>query len=234
MRAAVHLDPRRAGRASLIDLLERIDDARFEGVVFAGLDSEHLQPVAAALGSTDLEPVAVQATYDRLQAEPRDVLRNLGTIGCERTVIPGVHEAYLSETSEIARLATRLSALGGRLAADGRTLCYRNGSREFDSLDGPHDDAFELLADRAGEGLAFELDVGAVADAGQDPVELLERLDGRVPLVRLRDVTADGEPVELGEGIVGVDAVAATAREAGVDWLVYDYHGPGRTGDDGG
>lgn len=233
MRAAVHLDPRRAQPASLTGLLERLGGARFEGVEFAGLSDEHLQPVAAALGSSGLEPVAVQATYDRLQAEPRQVVRTLGTIGCGRAVVPGVHEAYFADPSEIARLATRLSALGGRLAADGRTLCYRNASHEFDRLESGSG-AFELLVERAGEGLAFELDVAGTVKAGRDPVELLDRLDGRVPLVRLRDVTADGEPVELGEGVVDVDAVAATAREIGVDWLVYDYHGPGRPGDDGG
>lgn len=231
MRAAVHLDARRADPASLPALIERVGESRFEGVELAGLSEADLQSVAAALGDTGLEPVAVQATYDRLQVDRDRIVRRMATIGCERAVVPGVHPAYFGDAEEVSRLATRLSALGGRLAADGRTLCYRNGGHEFDQLAGSGADAFELLIERAGEGLAFELDVGAATAAGRDPVELLDRLDGRVPLVRIRDVTADGEPADLGSGAVDVDAVAATARESGVDWLLYDFLGPVRPGD---
>ncbi len=230
MRTAVRL-PDSGAADPPSELLPRIAEAGFDGIAFESLDEGHLRPVAAALGDADLDPVAVAVAHDRLQAERRRVVRDLSTVGCERVVVPPVHEAHFVDADAINRMATRLSALGGRLAASGRTLCYRNGSHEFGPVDLSDEsdhhanektsDAFDLLVERSGDGLAFELDVGAAAAADRDPTAVLERLDGRVPLVALRDVDPDGSPVALGEGVVDVDAVVAAARDAGAEWLVY-------------
>lgn len=262
MRTAVRLPDPEASVEPLPALLARVADAGFEGVAFATLAERHLRPVAAALGETGLEPVAVGVAHDRLQAERRRVERDLATVGCERVVLPGLHEAHFADESAVTRMATRLSALGGRLAAAGRTLCYRNGSHEFRSVERPGDeptgdpavedvttddaaangaaaddtaaddgaataadrkpDAYDLLVARSGDGLAFELDVGGVVAAGRDPVAVLAQLDGRVPLVQVRDVGPDGEP---GGGTVDVAAIGAAARGAGTEWLVYGGSG---------
>ncbi|PSP79730.1 sugar phosphate isomerase/epimerase [Halobacteriales archaeon QS_1_68_20] len=230
MRAAVRLPVAEASEGTRSETLARVAEAGFDGVAFADLERRHLRPVAAALGEAGLEPVSVTVSHDRLQAERKAVVRDLATVGCGRVVVPPVHEAHFETPDAINRMATRLSALGGRLATSGQTLCYRNDTHEFRRIDPPGEtddaaerslDAFDLLVERSGEGLAFELDVGAVTAAGRDPAAVLGRLTGRVPLVALRDVDADGDPVSLGDGVVDVDVVVDAAREAGVEWLVY-------------
>lgn len=171
-----------------------------------------LKPVAEALGRTGLSPVAAHVPLDRLQGGRTQVVRELKTVGCERVVVGPLHEAHFEDESSVARMATRLSALGGRLAADNRRLCYRNDRRELDG------DGFDLLADRAGEGLAFAFDAGAAAAAGRNPATALDCLDGRVPIVQLGSLTSDGGP---DDGRVDLAAVVAAAREAGAEWLVH-------------
>lgn len=231
MRGAVQLYTLRRVVEPLPELLSRVADAGYEGVEFAGLDQLGLRPVAEALGKTELEPVGAHVTHDRLQAERAEVVRELRTIGCERVVIPAVHEEHFGDADSVNRMATRLSALGGRLDADGRQLLYHNHEYEFGDL--PVDagqaterDAFDLFVERAGDGLAFEFDVGWAVAAGRDPAAVLSRLDGQVPLVHLKDVDEDGQPVEPGEGIVDLIACAEAAREAGAEWLVYEHDGP--------
>jgi len=224
MLTAVRLGSLRDPTDPVPTMLERVAAAGFDGVAFVGLDEQRLQPVAEALLDTGLVPVAARVPYDRLQGERKQVVRELRTVGCERVVLPPLHEAHFETRGEVARMATRLSALGGRLAADGRSLCYLNGTREFRPVDGG--DAYEVLVERAGDGLGFELDVGDAAAAGRDPVALLERLSGRVPLVRLRDVDADGEPTTLGEGSLDLGGVVGAAREAGTEWLVHEPRDP--------
>ena len=233
MRAAVQLYTLRRVVEPLPELLSRVADAGYEGVEFAGLDQMGLRPVAEALGKTGLEPVGAHVTHDRLQAERREVVRELRTIGCTRVVVPAVHEEHFVDADSVNRMATRLSALGGRLDADGRQLLYHNHDYEFGELsvegnggDSGQRDAFELFVERAGDGLAFEFDVGWAAAAGRDPAAVLSRLDGRVPLVHIKDVDEDGNPVEPGDGIVDLVACAEAAREAGTEWLVYEHDDP--------
>lgn len=220
MELAVRVPPLSDVAESPASLLERVAAAGFEGVVLGGVEASYLPDLAAALGETGLAPVAASVPHDRLQAERRAAVRELRTVGCERVVVGPLHAAHFESDAAVARMATRLSALGGRLAADGRRLCYRNGDQEFGEIDGR--DAYALLAERAGEGLAFEFDAGRAAVAGRDPVAVLAAAPERVPLVDVTPRVPDtGERRLPGHGALDLPAVAAAAAEAGADWLVH-------------
>jgi sugar phosphate isomerase/epimerase len=201
-------------------LLERVAAAGFDGVVLAGLAEPHLPAVAAAIGETGLELVAAHVPFDRLQAERTTVVRELRTVGCERVVVVPLHEAHFGDDDDVSRMATRLSAMGGRLSADGRQLCYANRDHEFAAVGDTT--AYELLVERAGEGLAFEFDAGWAAVADRDPDAVLSTLSGRVPMVDVTPrVPETGERRLPGRGDVDLPAVAAAAADAGADWLVH-------------
>lgn len=220
MEVAVRLPPLPAVAESPRRLLSRVADAGFDGVVLAGLEAPHLPDVAAAVGETGLEPVGARVPLDRLQADREAVVRELRTVGCERVVVPSLHAAHFEADEEVTRMATRLSALGGRLAAEGRQLCYHNGAHEFRVVEG--EDAYELLVERAGEGLAFEFDAGRAAVAGRDPAAVLDALADRAPVVEVTPrVAATGERRLPGKGDVDLPAVAAAAADAGSGWLVH-------------
>lgn len=220
MELAVRVPPLSALAEAPQSLLERVAAAGFDGVVLRGLETPHLPDVAAAVGATGLRPAAAHVPFDRLSAERETVVRELRTLGCERVVVGPLHAAHFETGAEVVRMATRLSALGGRLAADGRQLCYANRDHEFASVDG--DTAFRLLAERAGEGLAFALDAGWTALADREPAAALSALDGRTPLVTATPRVADtGERRLPGRGAVELEAVAAAAADAGADWLVH-------------
>jgi sugar phosphate isomerase/epimerase len=76
--------------------------------------------------------------------------------------------------------------------------------------------------------VGLEMDVFWVSVGGHDPVELLHKLSGRVPLLHLKD-KAQGTPVmykesvphaafkEIGHGILDWPAILKAAASAGVD-----------------
>jgi sugar phosphate isomerase/epimerase len=225
MEIAARVPPLANLAESPASLLRRVAEGGFDGVVLAGLEAPHLPDVAAAIGETGLALVAAHVPFDRLQAERKTVVRELRTVGCERVVVPSMHEAHFESRPEVNRLATRLSAMGGRLAADGRQLCYANGDHEFGGVGDAT--AYELLVDRAGDGLAFEFDAGWAAVADRDPVGVLAALSGRAPLVVATPrVPETGERRLPGKGEVDLPAVAAAADDAGADWLVHAAETP--------
>ena len=76
---------------------------------------------------------------------------------------------------------------------------------------------FDILVEA---GLPFELDVGHVKLAGNDPVELLGKLEGRVPSIHAKP---GGGRAVGGEGDMNDwPAIFAAARKAGVKWAVVE------------
>lgn len=81
--------------------------------------------------------------------------------------------------------------------------------------------------------LSFELDVGGVAGAGQNPLEVMEFVGDRAPLIHLKDVVAgtpgplaDVESVEPGTGLLDIGAILRTAEETGREWVIYEHDDP--------
>lgn len=81
--------------------------------------------------------------------------------------------------------------------------------------------------------LSFEVDVGGVAGAGQDPVAAMEFVEDRAPLVHLKDVVAerprplaDVESVEPGTGLLDVGSILRAIGETDPEWTIYEHDDP--------
>ncbi len=80
--------------------------------------------------------------------------------------------------------------------------------------------------------LTFEIDVGWVAAAGYDPVDVFELLGSRLSLIHISDVVQTRRfpptfrSVTPGEGILDLEAVLRASRETDADWLVFENDHP--------
>ncbi|WP_227353452.1 sugar phosphate isomerase/epimerase family protein [Haladaptatus salinisoli] len=221
VRTAIQLYTLRELDDSLLDLLARVGETAFDGVEFAGLGDASPADVADALDEAGLDAAAAHVSFDELEADPEGAVETYRELGCDTLVVPYLDESHFDSEASARETARRLDELAARVERRGATLCYHNHDHEFvDAGDRTGFDAF--VAESA---VGIELDVGWVVAAGRDPLSLLDRLEGRVPLVHLKD-TAAGAPVELGEGDVDVDACADAARDAGAEWLVYEHDDP--------
>ncbi|WP_049969611.1 sugar phosphate isomerase/epimerase family protein [Haladaptatus cibarius] len=220
-RTAIQLYSLRELDESLSDLLARVGETEFDGVEFAGLDDANPADVADALDTAELGVAGAHVPFEELEANPADVVETYRKIGCHRLVVPYLDESHFDSEESAVETAHRLDDLAERVAEAGAELSYHNHDHEFVEIgDRTAFDAFIAESD-----LNVELDVGWVAARGCDPTSLLDCLSGRTPLVHLKD-TADGVPVELGDGDVDMEACADTARSVGAEWLVYEHDSP--------
>lgn len=134
--------------------------------------------------------------------------------------------------------AARLNRLGVKCSDAGMKLCYHNHAFEFDPRDGKT--PLEMLMESTDrEVVGLELDIFWASVAGHNPVALLERYAGRVPLLHLKDKPAD-QPVlfdqsvppsafkEVGAGSIDIAAVLRAAEAAGVrHYIVEQDQTPG-------
>lgn len=219
---AIQLYTLRATGEPVAALLDRVSETPLEGVEFAGLGETGPGQVVDALDRTALAPAAAHVPMAELESDPGETARTYARLGCETLVVPYLDGSHFEDRAAVRETARRLNRVADVLAEWGVDLCYHNHDHEFVRLGGRP--ALELLADSLDE-VGIELDVGWAAAAGVDPVALLDRLES-VPLVHVKDVDADGTPVELGEGELDATACVAAAREAGAEWLVYEHDEP--------
>ncbi|MFC7214127.1 sugar phosphate isomerase/epimerase family protein [Saliphagus sp. GCM10025334] len=229
MHTAVQLYSLRRLDRSLPEKLEFVARTGLEGVELAGFDDADPAAVADALERTGLEAMAAHVPIEDLEADLEAAVRPYGPIGCDRIVVPWLDPEAFRSRRAVEETPQRLSRLGERLTDLGFSLAYHNHTQEFVSIESAEDeqrDAFDFLVDElAGTPVTLELDVGWAHAAGRDPVALLERYGEQVPLVHLKDVDVD-EPCALGAGSVPLEACVDAAREAGVEWLVYEHDDP--------
>ncbi|WP_276298779.1 sugar phosphate isomerase/epimerase family protein [Halorussus lipolyticus] len=224
MRPAIQLYTLRDLDVPLPELLERVGDTAFEAVEFAGLGDSDPEEISDALDSAGLDAAAAHVGIEDLEADLDSVAETYRTLDCDRIVVPYLDETHFASQQAVADTGRRLQELDARLSDHGVSLGYHNHDHEFTGLgDADAESAFDQLADETG--IDLELDVGWATAAGRDPIDLLDHLRGRVPLVHLKDV-ADTTPVELGEGDLDIEACVRAADEAGTEWLVYEHDQP--------
>lgn len=126
------------------------------------------------------------------------------------------------------RVAERMNKMGEKCNQADIHLCYHHHSFEFKAINGTV--PFDLLVDEfEPDKVHFELDVFWASIGGYNPVELLEKLSGRIKLLHLKDkrkgtrVTYDESKVkkkafqELGDGVLDIVQILQTAEKVSVE-----------------
>lgn len=219
-------------------LLERVAETEFEGVEFAHrVKDADPEVIRGVLDETGLIAAGAHVGLDQLESDLESTVAHYRTLGCERLIVPYLDESHFETREAVTETATRLSEVAEELAEHGISFGYHNHDHEFVALDtedgsasetdddSPSDNAFEVLIEES-EGVDIELDVGWVAAAGYDPVGILERHGDRVPMIHVADVTEDGDPAEVGDGVTDLEACATVAIDAGAEWFVYEHDEP--------
>lgn len=188
----------------------------------AGLSpkSMHLRPgvITGVWGANDEKPehADVAAAMDWAKGH-----------GVDYVVMPYLpNEQRPDKLDGYKALGEKMTMAAQAAKAAGLGFAYHNHSFEFQPMEGSTPlDALMDGSDPATVGL--ELDVFWVSLAGHDPVELLRKYSGRVPLVHLKDKASDapqqfaeGPPKEsfkeVGNGVLDFQAILEACKAAGV------------------
>jgi sugar phosphate isomerase/epimerase len=193
-----------------------------------------------ALKQTNLKPISVHVDKDMLAGDPthvETVMKDLKDRGFEYVVLSFYPTAEAGVDS-LKRAAHVMNQAAEHAKANGLTFCYHNHAHDLQPVEGTP--ALELLMRETQKDLVFlEIDIFWVSVAGHDPLEMLKKYSGRVPLLHLKD-KAQGVPVafnenvphgafkEVGSGTINIPAVLAAADSSGVrHYFVEQDHTPG-------
>ncbi len=225
MQTGIQLYTLRDLNRSVVDQLTTVGETSLDGVEFGGLPSE--DGLSTAVSAAGLTVAGAHVQAELIEREPERVADACQALDCATVVVPYLDESRFVDRATVTETATHLGVLADALDEHGCRLLYHNHDHEFVTpTDTDAQTAFDLLVETADDSVGFELDLGWAKAAGQDPIDLLYRYGDRIPLVHLKDVTADGEPIDLGNGVLDIPSCIEAARDAGVEWVLFEHDQP--------
>ena len=190
----------------------------YEGVELHDLHGHTSEQVRDWLDELGLTVCGRHISLSALDGGLPDLAASARTLGHTRVVVGWVEPP---RTPDDARaLAERMRVGSADAAALGLELGFHNHDAEVRDLG----DGRTVLDELLELSVFLELDLGWAWWAGVDPVEVLERARGRVPLVHVKDFRTRGERAfcPVGDGNVDFERILPVAVEQGAEWLLVE------------
>ena len=177
------------------------------------------------LDDNGLKCIATHRNWEDLVYKTESEIEFHSILGCDYVAIGGIPFAYGEygaagyrkwiETA--APVITALKDAGIRFG-------YHNHAFEFQkTFEGKS--LYDILIDEGGVELMLEMDVYWVNHAGLNPVRIIERTHGRLPVIHIKDKEMAGnEPVmaPIGEGNLDWPELIPALEAAGVEWYAVE------------
>jgi sugar phosphate isomerase/epimerase len=194
------------------------------------LTADDLERVYAAVKQTSLKPVSIHLTtalFTREQEKLPAALADAKRKGLEFAVCPYIAPEDRGGAAVMRKLGETLNKAGAICRDSGLRLCYHNHAFEFEpSGNGTLLDVLMNTVDP--KLVSLELDIMWSRVAGVDPVTVLRKYAGRIPLMHLKNVAKGTEQRynetvpktafrEVGDGMIDIPAVLAAATQTGVE-----------------
>jgi len=175
------------------------------------------------LDDRGLKCIATHRGWNELAGDTEKEIAFHQELDCPFTAIGGIPGDYGSRGAEgYAQFVRDAAPVIARLKAAGIGFGHHNHAHEFERIGAGARTLFDILIEEGGPDYLLEIDLYWAWHGGVDPVTLLERCAGRVPVIHLKDkevVAKDGPVIAaIGEGNLPWDKILPACEAAGVDW----------------
>ena len=179
------------------------------------------------LDDNGLKCIATHRALPVLMDETEKEIELHQVLGCDYAAIGGIPaETYADTADGYRRFIAEIAPMVAKLKAAGIRFGHHNHAREFLKVLPDSTRLEDILIDEGGADLMLELDLYWVEHAGTNCVRILERSQGRVPVIHLKDkeVVAGDGPVmcPIGEGNMDWNHIIPACKMAGVCWYAVE------------
>jgi sugar phosphate isomerase/epimerase len=202
--------------------IQKVAETGYRHVELAGYYGNSVADVKKILDANGITAIAGHTGFDAVKNSTKEIADEYHTLGAKYVVVPWIGDEWRRNADDYQRLGAALGELGAALKAEGLTLCYHNHAFEFEKFGGDTYGFDTLFAAAPAEALKVEMDTYWVKKGGEDPAAYLTRYAGRVPLVHLKDMTADGDFAPVGTGTIDYPALFAAAEAGGAEYYIVE------------
>lgn len=197
--------------------LEKVAAIGYKEVEYGGGGYDKMDHAALRkkMDSLGLTCPSLHVGYDAMGSDFDGVVAMTRTLGADTVVLPWMAPAMRNAESWKTAVGN-FNRWGEQLGKAGLGFAYHNHDFEFTTRpDGKN--LFDRLVEEADPGLVkIELDLFWAIAAGEDPKAIIRRIPGRIYGYHVKDRTADGRMVAVGEGVVDFADIFTLNEIAGV------------------
>ncbi|MGH7613152.1 MAG: sugar phosphate isomerase/epimerase family protein [Gemmatimonadales bacterium] len=197
----------------------------YREVEFAGYQNQAPGAVRAVLDRYGLNAPSAHVAYESIDAGWDEVLQAARVVGHRYVVVAWIPEERRGTLDDWKRIGEQLNRAATACRAAGLQFAYHNHSFEFEKLEGKL--PYDVLVEATDASLVqLELDLFWITKGGADPLAYFARFPGRFPLVHVKDITAGGDMVEAGKGVIDWRRLFARRAEAGIRHYFVEHDQP--------
>lgn len=205
--------------------LERVAQIGYNEVEFAGYFGRSAQQIRQLLADTGLSAPAAHTALEPLETQWEATVDFAAEAGHRYLVVPWIAPANRTSLDDYRRMADRFNQVGERAQGAGLTFGYHNHDFEFEPLEGRV--PWDVLLEETDPALVkIELDLFWITKAGGDPFAYLRGQPGRVPMVHVKDLAADGSMADVGAGTIDFAGLFALSDQAGIRHYFVEHDNP--------
>ncbi len=205
--------------------LQLVAEIGYRNVEFAGYFDHSPADVRRMLDDMGLAAPAAHIGQEYFVDDAAAVIDLAAAIGHEYVVVPALPILRRRSLDYYYETAERFNAWGEACRAAGIRFAYHNHDWEFRSADGKV--FYDVLLDETDPELVeFELDLAWIHVGGRSAVEYFERYPGRFPLWHVKDMTADNEMVDVGDGVIDFPGIIEHAAVGGTRYGFVEHDNP--------
>lgn len=204
--------------------IEQIAKIGYKGIEIGGdvggMTGKELRKFLDGLG---LAVSGCHTSIDIISKDIRPAIDFALELGNKWIVCPYLPKEWRENADDWKKMAKILEDAGRRCEEAGLKILYHNHDFEFTKFDGKY--GLDILYENSDPRLVqAELDTYWIKRGGEEPVDYIRKYKNRVPLVHLKDMTADESHTfaEIGEGMLDIEGIFAVAKEAGAEWMVVE------------
>lgn len=205
--------------------LAAVAHAGYSEVEFAGLYGHTAHEMRSWLDKNSLASPAGHISIEEIRTVWPQIVADAHTLGWQWIICPWINESDRTRDG-YRRIADEFNRAGSAAQRAGLRFGYHNHEFDFRPMrDGaiPYD---LLLAELDPELVDLELDLYWIVKGGGDPLQYLERLPRRVPLLHVKDMTASGDMVDVGQGAIDFKTIFAASIAAGAKHFLVEHDEP--------
>ncbi len=128
--------------------------------------------------------------------------------------------------SGLMKQAEAFNGFGAALKKAGLQYMYHNHDFEFSKIDGDRSMQDVLMQNTDPDLVAYEIDMFWVVHGGGDIIDYLTRYPNRFVACHIKDRTATGKMVNVGEGVIDWKSAIAKAKEVGIKYYFVEHDEP--------
>ena len=215
--------------AELAESLRRISAIGYRAVQLSAVaamngpqPSVSPQQARRMLDDNGLACVATHRSWEDLALRTAQEIEFHQVLGCDFAAIGGLPHAYAAlGAAGYRQWAADAAPVIARLKGAGIRFGYHNHAHEFERFGPERVALYDIFLTARNADLLLELDLYWVSHAGLNPVRVIERAPGRLPVVHLKDREMVGsEPVmaPVGEGNLDWEEILPALQAAGTEW----------------